>query len=64
MSTRSWIGALLGVLALILFLVIPPIAPLTELGMKTIGIFLFTIIWWVSVGASVTQASSASSCWR
>jgi sodium-dependent dicarboxylate transporter 2/3/5 len=50
MSNRSWIGALLGVLALILFLVIPPIAPLTELGMKTIGIFLFTIIWWVSVG--------------
>ncbi len=50
MKNKAWIIPVLGVLILLFFLVSPPIAPLTKLGMKVVGIFLFTVIWWVSVG--------------
>lgn len=50
MKLKSWIAPLFGVLILVFFLGSNPIAPLTELGMKVVGIFLFTIIWWVTVG--------------
>jgi sodium-dependent dicarboxylate transporter 2/3/5 len=50
MGGKQWIGPGLGVLALLLFLVLPPIGPLTPVGMKVIGVFLFTIIWWATVG--------------
>ena len=50
MRGRQWIGPGLGVVALLVFLLPPPFAPLTPLGMKVVGIFLFTIIWWVTVG--------------
>ena len=31
-------------------MVLPPIEPVTRLGMKTIGVFLFTVSWWLAVG--------------
>ncbi len=50
MTIRRWIGPGLGVVALLVFLLLPPLEPLTSLGMKVVGVFLFTIIWWVTVG--------------
>jgi sodium-dependent dicarboxylate transporter 2/3/5 len=52
MNLKSWIAPGLGIILLLVFLLIPPIEPLTTKGMKVVGIFLFTIIWWstVSVG--------------
>jgi sodium-dependent dicarboxylate transporter 2/3/5 len=50
MKLKSVLFPVLGVLILLFFLLSPPLAPLTELGMKVVGIFLFTVIWWVSVG--------------
>ena len=50
MRGSRWIGPGLGVVALSIFLLLPPLEPLTPLGMKVVGIFLFTIIWWATVG--------------
>ncbi|MFH1031374.1 MAG: SLC13 family permease [Chloroflexota bacterium] len=50
MKLTKWIGPVLGVILLLVFLLLPPIEPLTPLGMKIAGIFLFTIIWWATVG--------------
>ncbi len=48
MNGKSWILAGLGIILLILFLVMPPIEPLTPTGMKVIGVFLFTATWWIA----------------
>ena len=50
MRGSRWIGPGLGVVALFVFLLLPPFDLLTPMGMKVVGIFLFTIIWWVTVG--------------
>lgn len=50
MQDRWLVGPVLGVMVLAFFLLIPPLEPLTATGMKTVGIFCFTIIWWISVG--------------
>ena len=50
MKSKWWIAHGLMVAVLAIFLLIPPIEPLTPLGMKVVGIFLFTIIGWVFVG--------------
>ena len=50
MSGKSWIGPGLGTFLLLVFLLLPPIEPLTPMGMKGVGIFLFTITWWATVG--------------
>ncbi len=50
METRRWIGPGLGVVILLVFLLLPPLEPLTPFGMKVTGVFLFTAIWWISVG--------------
>lgn len=49
MNVKSLIGPVLGIVALLLFLLLPPIEPLTVMGMRAIGIFLFTIFWWATV---------------
>ena len=43
-------GPLLGLALLAYFLLVPPWEPLTAAGMRAIGVFLFTIIWWSTVG--------------
>lgn len=48
-AIKKWLGPLLGTLGLIVFLLLPPIEPLTPLGMKVVGILLFTAIWWATV---------------
>ena len=50
MKNKWWIGPGLGMVILFFFLLRPPLEPLTDLGMKGVGIFLFTIIWWATVG--------------
>lgn len=49
MRVRSWIAPIIGVILLVVFCIIPPVAPLTVIGMRAIGIFIFTIIWWATV---------------
>lgn len=44
-----WFGPALGFIILLAFCVMPPVEPLTPLGMKAVGVFLFTVIWWVTV---------------
>jgi solute carrier family 13 (sodium-dependent dicarboxylate transporter), member 2/3/5 len=44
------LGQALGIVALIIFCLLPPVEPLTVLGMRAIGVFLFTVIWWICVG--------------
>jgi sodium-dependent dicarboxylate transporter 2/3/5 len=46
----QWIGPGIGLVLLVVFLLLPPIEPLTAVGMKVVGIFLATIIWWGTVG--------------
>jgi sodium-dependent dicarboxylate transporter 2/3/5 len=50
MRIKAWIGPGFGIVLLLFFLTIPPFHPLTSLGMKAVGIFLFTIVWWITVG--------------
>ncbi len=49
MKGIQWVGGGLGIVVLVVFLLLPPLEPLTELGMKTVGVFLFTVLWWVFV---------------
>jgi solute carrier family 13 (sodium-dependent dicarboxylate transporter), member 2/3/5 len=55
MSRFQWIGAGLGIALLIIFMVLPPMAPLTSLGMKTIGVFLSTICFWVVIDTAFSS---------
>ncbi|MFC1983668.1 SLC13 family permease [Chloroflexota bacterium] len=50
MRGKRWIGPGLGAVLLFVFLLLPPLEPLTAVGMKVIGIFLATVIWWATVG--------------
>ena len=50
MRDKQWIGPGIGVVVLFAFLLLPPLKPLTAVGMKTIGIFLFTVVLWATVG--------------
>ncbi|MFH0768917.1 MAG: SLC13 family permease [Chloroflexota bacterium] len=56
MKGIQWVGAGLGTAILIVFLLLPPLAPLTELGMKTVGVFLCTIFWWIFVDTAFSSA--------
>ncbi|MFH0847011.1 MAG: SLC13 family permease [Chloroflexota bacterium] len=55
MAGKRWIWPGLGVLLLLIFLLLSPIKPITSLGMKVVGIFLFTIVWWATVGRGFTS---------
>ena len=50
MRGRWWITPGLMVVVLFVFLLLPPLEPLTAVGMKVAGIFLFTIIGWIFLG--------------
>ncbi len=49
MKGIQWLGACLGVILLAVFLLLPPFEPLTEVGMKIVGVFLLTVFWWIFV---------------
>ena len=50
MRSKWWIIPGLMVVVLSVFLLLPPLEPLTTVGMKVVGIFLFTIIGWIFLG--------------
>ncbi|HEX78643.1 MAG TPA: hypothetical protein G4O19_00615 [Dehalococcoidia bacterium] len=50
MKVSRWIVPGTGLAILIAFLLLPPLEPLTSIGMRTVGIFLFTIVWWATIG--------------
>ena len=50
MKGSWWSAPLLAVIVLSVFLMIPPIEPLTGMGMKVVGLFFFTVVLWVFVG--------------
>ena len=50
MRSKWWITPGLMVVVLSVFLLLPPLEPLTTVGMKVVGIFLFTIIGWIFLG--------------
>ena len=52
MKGNQWLGAGLGVVVLFIFLLLPPFEPITQLGMKVLGVFLFTVFWWLFVDTS------------
>lgn len=55
MRGKDWILPGIGVLFFLLFLFLPPAEPLTPIGMKAIGIFIFTVLWWSTVGMGVSS---------
>lgn len=55
MRDKAWILPGIGVILFLLSLIIAPVEPLTPLGMKAIGVFLFTVIWWSTVGTGVSS---------
>ncbi|MFH1639486.1 MAG: SLC13 family permease [Chloroflexota bacterium] len=50
MKTKSLVGPFLGIVALLVFMVLPPAPPLTQAGMRAAGVMVFTLIWWITVG--------------
>ncbi len=58
MTSKRWIGSASGLFLLFLFLILSPIKPITPLGMKVVGIFLFTIIWWATASRGYTSVIS------
>lgn len=49
MKNQWWLGPLVAFAVLAVFLLIPPIEPLTDIGMRTVGIFTCTMILWATV---------------
>jgi sodium-dependent dicarboxylate transporter 2/3/5 len=47
-APRQAAGLVAGILALAVMLVLPPPAPMTEVGMARLGLLAFAIIWWVA----------------
>ncbi|ACL19864.1 sodium/sulphate symporter [Desulfitobacterium hafniense DCB-2] len=50
-STKKHIYSLIGFVIVAVFWIMPPIEPLTPLGMKVAGTFFAMIVWWSTVGA-------------
>lgn len=47
-APRHVAGIVAGIGALVLMLLLPPPAPVTELGMARLGLLAFAVIWWVA----------------
>ncbi|MBI4464927.1 MAG: anion permease [Acidobacteria bacterium] len=45
---RRLVGLLLGPVLFVLVVVAPPLQHVSPLGMRTLGIFLWTVLWWVT----------------
>ncbi len=48
MSRRELVGLILGIALFVLFLILPPIGQITPLGMRTLGVFALTLVWWIT----------------
>ena len=55
MKSKLYTWPVFGIMILLIFLLLPPIKPLTPIGMKVVGIFLFTIIWWATASIGYTS---------
>jgi sodium-dependent dicarboxylate transporter 2/3/5 len=58
MTGKRWIGSGSGIFLLFLFFILSPINPITPLGMKVVGIFLFSIVWWATAGRGYSSIIS------
>ncbi len=47
-APRHVAGLVAGLFALVVLLILPPPAPITEIGMARLGLLAFAIIWWVA----------------
>lgn len=53
-------GLWLGPLLFLLTLIVPPLQEVTPVGMRTLGIFLWTVTWWVSEAIPIPATSLAA----
>ena len=58
MDGRRWIAPAMGLALLVAFSLLPPLDPLTPMGMRTVGLFLCLIVWWVSLGVDLPSLMS------
>jgi len=54
---KRLIGLLLGPALFALMLIVPPLPHVTNIGMRTLGVFLWTISWWVTEAIPIPAAS-------
>jgi sodium-dependent dicarboxylate transporter 2/3/5 len=54
---KRLIGLLLGPALFVLMQMVPPLPHVTNVGMRTLGVFLWTIAWWVTEAIPVPAAS-------
>ena len=45
---RRLVGLILGPALFVLALVAPPLTDVTAVGMRTLGIFLWSVVWWTA----------------
>jgi sodium-dependent dicarboxylate transporter 2/3/5 len=57
---KRLLGLWLGPLLFALILLVPPLQNVTPTGMRTLGIFLWTVIWWVCEPIPIPATSLAS----
>lgn len=57
---KQLIGLWLGPLLFLLCLFAPPLREVTPIGMRTLGIFLWTVSWWVSEAIPIPATSLAA----
>jgi sodium-dependent dicarboxylate transporter 2/3/5 len=57
---KRFIGLCLGPLLFILTVLIPPLPNVTPVGMRTLGIFLWTITWWICEPIPIPATSFSS----
>ena len=55
MRGKWWLAPSLMVVVLLPFMLLPPVEPLTAIGMRAIGVFLFTIIGWMTIGTGYSS---------
>ena len=57
---KRLIGLWLGPVLFVICLLVPPLQNVTPVGMRTLGIFLWTVTWWVSEPIPIPATSLAS----
>jgi len=57
---KRLLGLCLGPILFVICLLVPPLQNVTPVGMRTLGIFLWTVTWWVSEPIPIPATSLAS----